>query len=156
MTLPETFRNIIGIFLLTFFPAQGQVLDSLDFVYQEILDNQEFVDRIKGHPDLLCDSTLIFQRSTIWEPTNLRFDNRKVILNTTNTDCPVLRFKVIPLRKNRFEILAYITKSYPPQNKGGCLRALTVTYKCKLVTRKKGWKFKNVEIKSTDKLLKTL
>jgi hypothetical protein len=156
MTLQETIRNILGILILTSFSVQGQELDSLAFVYQKILDNDEFVDKIKDKPELLCDSTLIFQRSTIWEPTNLRFDDKTLLFDTTITDCPVLKIKVKPLNKSRFEILAYITKSFPPLEEGGCFRKMTVTYKCKLVTRKNEWKFKNVEIKSIDGLLMTL
>ncbi len=156
MTLRETIRNIIGILLLTSFSVQGQELDSLDFVYQKILDNKDFVDKIKDKPELLCDSTLIFQRTAIWEPTNLSFDDKILLYDTTITDCPVLKIKVKPLKKNRFEILAYITKSFPPLEQGGCFRKLTVTYKCKLVTKKNKWEFKNVEIESIDGLLMTL
>jgi len=148
-------KQKIAITIIFLFPFGliGQSLDSLQFVYQTIIDNPKFVKHINLHPDALCNGTLRFQRNSILEPTELYFQGKKVLTDLRDSDCSIMQFYVTEIGRNKYKIICNLHKSFPGE---GCQRILRVTYSCVLKTKSRRWKFKKEKVDSFDGLAKFL
>ena len=147
--------NLIKISIFCFLAfsskeSKSQGLDSLNFVYQTILDDPEFVNSINLFPDIFCDTTLRYERISIWEPTYLKFQNVSLKTDIKESDCAIMKFQVTQLSANKYEIRCNISKVFPGE---GCKRSIRVTYSGILKTNKKGWKFKKINIDAQQGLL---